>query len=46
MDQWPHISATSLITVDHIPGRIWLQLVDDNAGPEDEPAPRIELNKQ
>ena len=45
-DQWPHISATSLITVDHIPGRIWIQLVDDNAGPEDEPAPRIELNKQ
>jgi hypothetical protein len=44
-DQWPHISATSLITVDHIPDRIWMQLVDDNAGPEDEPAPKIELKR-
>ena len=44
-DQWPHISATSLITVDHIPDRIWMQLVDDNARPEDEPAPKIELNR-
>lgn len=44
-DQWPHISATSLITVDYIPDRIWMQLVDDNAKPEDEPAPKIELNR-
>ena len=45
-DQWPHISATSHITIDHIPGRIWLQLVDDNAKPEDKPAPKVELNRQ
>ena len=44
-DQWPHISATSLLTVDHIPDTIWMQLVDDNAKPEDEPAPKIELNR-
>ena len=46
MDEWPHVRMDGMIASDGIPDRLWLQLVDDNAGPEDEPAPKVELNRQ
>ena len=45
MDEWPHVRMDGMIASDSIPDRIWLQLVDDNARPEDEPAPKIELKR-
>ena len=46
MDEWPLVRMNGMIAADNIPDKIWLQLVDDNARPEDEPAPMIELKKQ
>nr|AHF26437.1 hypothetical protein [uncultured bacterium Contig1468_n_1482_cl] len=45
MDHWPRVSITSQIAVDSVPNRIWMQLVDDNAGPDAAPAPKIELSR-
>ncbi len=45
MDHWPRVSITSQIAVDSVPDRIWMQLVDDNAGPDAAPAPKIELSR-
>ena len=45
MDEWPNVRMDGMIAADNIPERIWMQLVDDNAKPEDEPAPKIELNR-
>ncbi len=45
MDNWPRVSITSQISTDTVPDRIWMQLVDDNAGPDTVPAPKIELSR-
>ena len=45
MDHWPRVSITSQIAADSVPDRIWLRLVDDNAGPDEAPAPMTELSR-
>ena len=45
MDHWPRVSITSQIAADSVPDRIWLRLVDDNAGPDEAPAPVTELSR-
>ena len=45
MDHWPRVSITSQIAADSVPDRIWLRLADDNAGPDEAPAPVTELSR-
>lgn len=45
MDYWPRVSITSQIAADSVPDRIWLRLADDNAGPDEAPAPVTELSR-
>ena len=45
MDHWPLVSITSQIAADSVPDRIWLRLADDNAGPDEAPAPVTELSR-
>ena len=45
MDHWPRVSITSQIAADIVPDRIWLRLADDNAGPDEAPAPVTELSR-